>query len=145
VKPITKQRTTQQRTTQQHNMTDYKTLYEQQLQENKKLKQDHIKSIMNTNRIAKELYREVKYSLGYGEFDEPNRKELYEEIKNLKEQVNYWKNFALVYWSGNQLGNLALAESCDSDVWNEALEECNKCNSEDDYDREALTKKCLSQ
>ena len=64
------------------------------------------------------------------------------ENEKLKEEVNYWKNFALVYWSGNQLGNLALAESCDSVVWNEALEECN---SNDDYDREALTKKCLQK
>jgi len=64
------------------------------------------------------------------------------ETNKLKEEVNYWKNFALVYWSGNQLGNLALAESCDSVVWNEALEECN---SNDNYDREALTKKCLQK
>ena len=68
-------------------MADYKALYEQQLAENKKLKQDHINSMMNTNRIAKELYREVKYSLGYGEFDEPDRKDMVKEIKELKEHI----------------------------------------------------------
>jgi len=68
-------------------------------------------------------------------------KKLKEENKKLKEQVNYWKNFALFYWSGHQLGEEA---NSDSDVWNEALEECNSSNN-DDYDREALTKKCLSQ
>lgn len=64
--------------------------YNELKQENKKQKQDHIKSMMNTNKIAKELYREVKYSLGYGEFDEPDRKDMYEEIKKLttfKEEV----------------------------------------------------------
>jgi len=45
----------------------------------------HIQSIMKTNSIATELYREMKYSLGYGEFDEPDRKVMYEEIKKLKE------------------------------------------------------------
>ena len=69
-------------------------------------------------------------------------RKLEEENKKLQEEVNYWKNFALVYWSGNQLGNLRLAESCDNDVWVEALEECD---SNDDYDRETLTKKCLQK
>jgi len=49
-------------------------------------KKDHIKSLMNTKRIANELYREMKYALGYGEFDEPDRKVMYDEIKKLKEE-----------------------------------------------------------
>ena len=54
-------------------------------EENKKLKKEHIKKIMKTNSIATELYREMKYSLGYGEFDEPDRKVMYDDIKKLKE------------------------------------------------------------
>ena len=55
-------------------------------EENKKQKKEHIQKIMKTNRIGTELYREVKYALGYGEFDEPDRKVMYEEIKKLKEE-----------------------------------------------------------
>jgi len=51
----------------------------------KKLKKEHIQNMMKTTSIATELYREVKYALGYGEFDEPDRKVMYEEIKKLKE------------------------------------------------------------
>ena len=60
-----------------------------------------------------------------------------EQVKKLKEQVKYWKNFALFYWSGFQLGE---EENSDSDVWQEALDQCNS-NSE--CDTEALTKKCM--
>ena len=56
--------------------------------ENKKLKKEHIQNIMKTNRIATELYREVKYSLGYGESDEPDRKVMYDDIKKLKEHYD---------------------------------------------------------
>jgi len=55
-------------------------------EEIKKQKKEHIQHIMKTNRIATELYREVKYALGYGEFDEPDRKVMYDEIKKLKEE-----------------------------------------------------------
>jgi hypothetical protein len=55
-------------------------------EENKKQKKEHIQNIMKINRIATELYREVKYALGYGEFDEPDRKVMYDEIKKLKEE-----------------------------------------------------------
>ena len=55
-------------------------------EENKKQKKEHIQKIMKTNRIGTELYREVKYALGYGELDEPDRKVMYEEIKKLKEE-----------------------------------------------------------
>ena len=65
---------------------DYKALYEAQLEENKKQKREHIKSLMKSKSIATELYREMKYSLGYGEFDEPDTKEMYEKIKKLKEE-----------------------------------------------------------
>ena len=52
-----------------------------------KLKKEHIQNIMKTKSIATELYREMKYALGYGEFDEPDRKVMYEEIKKLKEAL----------------------------------------------------------
>ena len=55
-------------------------------EEKKKQKKEHIQNIMKLNSIAKELYREMKYSLGYGEFDEPDRKVMYDEIKKLKEE-----------------------------------------------------------
>jgi len=55
-------------------------------EEIKKLKKEHIQNIMKTKSIATELYREVKYSLGYGEFDEPDRKVMYDDIKKLKEE-----------------------------------------------------------
>ena len=123
-------------------MADYKTLYEQQLAENNKLKQENQEHTEGLIEKFKKLQEEQT------EFYEKIQKEnldtiliLTEQVKNLKEQVNYWKNFALFYWSGHQLGEEA---NSDSDVWNEALEECNSSNN-DDYDREALTKKCLSQ
>ena len=55
-------------------------------EEIKKLKKEHIQKIMKTKSIGTELYREVKYSLGYGEFDEPDRKVMYDDIKKLKEE-----------------------------------------------------------
>jgi hypothetical protein len=59
------------------------------------------------------------------------------ERKKLKKQVEYWKNFALIYWSGDNLGE---GDAGGCSVWQEALEEANM---NDDYDREALTKKCM--
>ena len=69
------------------------TAYKQLQEENKKLKKEHIQSIMKTKSIATELYREVKYSLGYGEFDEPDRKVMYDDIKKLKEESKVDKQF----------------------------------------------------
>lgn len=63
-------------------------------EENKTQKNKHIQSIMKTNSIAKELYREMKYSLGYGEFDEPDRKVMYDDIKKLKEELLYYRFYA---------------------------------------------------
>ena len=69
-------------------------LYESSQEENKKLKEEikklkkeHIQNMMKTIALSTELYREMKYALGYGEFDEPDRKEMYEEIKKLKEKI----------------------------------------------------------
>ena len=59
-----------------------------------------------------------------------------EQNKKLKESVKYWKNFALHYWSGAQLGE----DDVGCQVWKEALEEVN---TNEDADREALTKKCM--
>ena len=69
------------------------TAYKELQEENKKLKKEHIQSIMKTKSIATELYREVKYSLGYGEFDEPDRKVMYDDIKKLKEESKVDKQF----------------------------------------------------
>lgn len=66
-----------------------------------------------------------------------DEKELEEENKKLAEQVRYWKNFALFYWSGHQLGKEV---NSDSDVWRKALEQVNENN---DCDVEQLTKKCM--
>ncbi len=65
----------------------YKECNEELKDENKKLKKEHIQNIMKTKSIATELYREVKYSLGYGEFDEPDRKVMYDDIKELKKTI----------------------------------------------------------
>ena len=62
-------------------------------EEKKKQKKEHVQNIMKTKRIATELYREMKYALGYGEFDEPDRKVMYEEIKKLKEESKVDKEF----------------------------------------------------
>ncbi len=58
--------------------------------------------------------------------------------KKLAEQVRYWKNSALFYWSGHQLGKEA---NSDSDVWLEALEQVEDTSNECDV--EELTKKCM--
>ena len=60
-------------------------------EENKKQKKQHIQSLMKTNSLAKELYREVKYALGYGEFEEPKRQDMYDKIKKLQEENNELK------------------------------------------------------
>jgi hypothetical protein len=62
-----------------------------------------------------------------------------EKNEELKEEVRYWKNFALFYWSGHQLGKEV---NSDSDVWREALERVNENN---DCDVEQLTKKCMEE
>ena len=81
---------------------DYKALFEQTLKEN----EDLYEELEGKELLAKE-YKEHKI-----------------EIKKLKEDVKYWKNFALVYWSGNQLGNLHETEKGPGggEVWNDALE-----------------------
>jgi|TARA_R100000084_G_scaffold108010_1_gene69560 hypothetical protein len=63
-------------------------------EEIKKLKKEHIQNIMKTKSIATELYREMKYSLGYGEFDEPDRKVMYDDIKKLKEEIKELKEMS---------------------------------------------------
>jgi len=49
---------------------------------------------MKTKSSATELYREVKYALGYGEFDEPDRKVMYDDIKKLKATCLRWQERA---------------------------------------------------
>ena len=139
-------------------MTDYKALYEKQLEENKKLKEERKWADGLTARQVHEMFlskEDILKELDYarktnlenfaGMWEEAKKneklqeenKKLKEQVKKLTEQVKYWKNFALFYWSGFQLGK---EENSDSDVWQEALDECNS-NSE--CDTEALTKKCM--
>ena len=75
-------------------------------EENKKQKKEHIQHTMKTNRIATELYREVKYALGYGEFDEPDRKVMYEEIKKLKEENKKLKEGTLLKFQEVEIADL---------------------------------------
>ena len=120
---------------QKNNMTDYKALYEQQLQENKKLQeevQDIHQRVIHTDIENVELKAENKEM---NELWEKDKKKVIE----LRKQVEYWKDFALLYWSGYQLGDVkGGAVGCS--VWQEALEEVN---SNEDADREELTKKCM--
>ena len=62
------------------------------------------------------------------------------EIVELKQSEKYWKNFALIYWSGDQLGdNSGVIEG--GEVWDNALEKFE--DPKDKTSREELTKKCL--
>ena len=70
-------------------------------EEIKKQKKEHIKSMMETKRIGVELYREVKYALGYGESDEPDRKAMYDEIKWLTKYAEIMGDI-----DGDQLADL---------------------------------------
>jgi len=95
--------------------------------ENKELreeKKEHIQNMMKTKSIATELYREMKYALGYGEFDEPDRKVMYDEIKKLKEKDTE-----------------PASESEDEEVEIEETEEMKKLLKEN----EELTMKILAQ
>jgi predicted RNase H-like nuclease (RuvC/YqgF family) len=63
-----------------------------------------------------------------------------DKIRKLDEERLYWKNFALVYWSGNQLGE----DDCSGcDVWQECLDTCNDTPGLDAVDFEELTKMCM--
>jgi hypothetical protein len=131
-------------------MPGYKALYEQQLKKNK----EHEEKIYELETQIVDLVdvRDIAEILGEDPEHYMNEccattlatkikehKELQEENKNLKEQVEYWKHFALTYWSGDQLGDLEI-NTTGSDVWCEALDECQ---SNSYYDRKALTKKCM--
>ena len=48
-------------------------------------KKELFKSLRSSIALATELYREMKYALGYGEFDEPDRQNMYDHIKKLHE------------------------------------------------------------
>ena len=111
-------------------------------EENKKLK-EQVKKLKEENKKLKEEKTEYEEDIEeLSESKEILAKEYKKnkiEIVKQKEQVEYWKNFALTYWSGDQLGDLTINTS-GSDVWCEALDECE---SNSDYDRKALTEKCL--
>ncbi len=88
-------------------------------EEIKKQKKEHIQKMMNSPkiRIGKELYCEVKYALGYGETEEPDRKVMYDEINKLKEYetmiYNVWSD---LYWAdkgGCEVSFKDIADSCD--------------------------------
>jgi predicted nuclease with TOPRIM domain len=88
-------------------------------EENKKLKKEHIQNIMKLNSIAKELYREMKYSLGYGEFDEPDRKVMYDDIKRLKQKATAWDIINGVDWEH-------LRDLCDKEMCKDLIA-CGEC------------------
>jgi hypothetical protein len=92
-------------------------------EENKKLKKEHIQKIMKLNSLAKELYREMKYALGYGEFDEPDRKVMYEEIKKLKEKATAWDIINSGDWQ-------YVRDLCDKEMCKDLIS-CGECEEED--------------
>ena len=136
-------------------MTDYKALYEQQLQKNEEL-EDRCEStalerdgaLDDFDKLNEEVMviheRVIHRDIENVEIKAQNKEmnELWEQDKKkvieLRKEIKYWKNFALFYWSGFQLGEEV---NSDSDVWNEALDEIN---SNEDADREELTKKCMN-
>ena len=71
---------------------------------------------------------------------------LIKKATELKEERNYWKNFALVYWSDDQLGNLGETEKDGSNkVWDEALEKVNDNHTEISQEElDELNKKCMA-
>ena len=97
---------------------------------NKKLKKEHIQNIMKTKSIATELYREVKYSLGYGEFDEPDRKVMYDDIKKLKEENKKLKQKATA-WDIITRGDWEyVRDLCDKEMCKDLIA-CGECKEED--------------
>jgi len=65
-----------------------------------------------------------------------------DKIRELDEARLYWKNFALVYWSGTQLGDEGGGiGGCD--VWQECLDKCNEMHPAEPVDFEELTKMCM--
>jgi len=101
--------------------------------ENKILKEE-VQNI--ENRVIQTRIEKVELEGLLGEMDELWEKDK-KKVIELRKEVEHWKNFALVYWSGNQLGK---GEPCGCYVWQEALDEVN---SNDDYDLYGLTKKCM--
>ena len=65
---------------------------------------------------------------------------LEKENKKLQEKIKYWKNFALLYWSGDNLGE---GDAGGCEVWQEALDKMNDSLGRFDDQREELTKKCM--
>lgn len=147
---------------------DYKALYEQTLKENEDLYEElegkevlakaykeHKIEIMKLQEENKELkdfdnwenhpalkhkvvLDDVWYQehLRQGELIDPD------EFEELKKDVKYWKNFALVYWSGNELGNLREAEKGPGggEVWTDALEKV----TDNFFHKCELTSKCMA-
>ena len=101
---------------------DYKALFEQTLKEN----EDLYEELEGKELLAKE-YKEHKIEIKKLTFQvdalDEQATDFCLQKGKLKEDVKYWKNFALVYWSGNELGNLREAEKGPGggEVWNEAL------------------------
>jgi len=92
-------------------------------EEIKKLKKEHIQKIMKTNSIATELYREMKYSLGYGEFDEPDRKVMYDDIKKLKQRATAWDIITSGEWE-------YVRDLCDKEMCKDLIA-CGECKEEE--------------
>ncbi len=68
-------------------------------------------------------------------------KAMEDKIREVDEARLYWKNFALVYWSGTQMGDEMETGGCD--VWQECLDKCNDTRPAEPVDFEELTKICM--
>jgi hypothetical protein len=84
----------------QTNMTDYKALYEAQLEENKKLKQ-HLKDVMEDGRkliisMAEETQSKLDEMYEFSYFKKLKKAE--EEIKKLKEENKFLLNSKNELW-----------------------------------------------
>lgn len=111
---------------------------EQFHEENKKLKEENeeLQEELEGREVLATAYKEHKIEI----------MKLKQQNEKLKLAEEYWKNFALVYWSGNQLGNLHETER-GSEVWSEALEKVEEADTSGGLEQEEvdeLTKKCMA-
>ena len=112
-------------------MTDYKSLYEQTLKENKELKERFTthetidKLEIFINKLKEEVAHHKASSNYYYCQSEMNgtvistAKDKQVEINKLKEEINKLKEFALHYWSGGVLGSEAWDRP---DEWEDMLD-----------------------
>jgi len=90
--------------------------------------------------------KQLKVALDLQKLLKEEKEELEEQMEQMydEEDVKYWKNFALVYWSGNQLGT---GEPGGGEVWTDALEKVNDADRTGGLEAEELdelTEKCMA-